>query len=43
MEFVISVGLSLLEGNDDEIYENMLKSLDVTFLTKILVAQNKKL
>jgi len=43
MDFVINVGLSLLEGNEDSIYDNLLKSLDAKFLRSILVEQNRKL
>jgi hypothetical protein len=43
MDFVINVGLSLLEGNEDSIYDNILKSLDAKFLRIIYVEQNKKL
>lgn len=43
MDFVINVGLSLLEGNEDSIYDNLLKSLDAKFLRIIYVEQNKKL
>jgi hypothetical protein len=43
MDFVINVGLSLLEGNEDSIYDNLLKSLDSKFLSLILVEQDKKL
>lgn len=43
MDFVINVGLSLLEGNEDTIYDNLLKSLDAKFLCKILTQQDSKL
>jgi hypothetical protein len=43
MDFVINVGLSLLEGNEDSIYDNLLKSLNSKFLSLILVEQDKKL